>query len=412
MVDAATASRLADRRWRRGLIVCLGIALAARCGMVVYAHANPGRFDYPDSHRYLAVAENIAEGHGPMESERVHCGTDPGYPYILALGRLAGADTISAMMSWGRIANGAMGLLAIVAAMRLARRAGGERAAIVAGLIMAIDPIFLFFHGLVLTEVMFAFAVLWAIEWLLCAIDTGRVGYAALSGAFLGVAAVTRSSGIVLPLLLLPVLVFAGTPPHRGRLVAVWAAAFAALLTPTTIRNYRELGAFVPVRTGMGATLLDSFGDWADGGTGMERVIWPAIPPNASELERDRARQDAVYDWIREHPRRSVELALAKLRRTWSITLHAPGYQGGIFSRIAWATVAPVYLLAIAGAVLLRHRTTLLYALLAPALYVTLVHCVFVGSVRYRVPALPGLFVLAGTAVAGALPRRRVERSA
>ncbi len=380
--------------------------------MGYYAYTHPERFDYPDSHRYVGVAENIAAGRGPIESQSVRCGTDPGYPYVLAIGRLGGFDTFSATMNWGRVANGLFGLFAVVAAMRLARRAGGIAAAIVAGLIMAVDPICLFFHGLVLTEVMFTCALLWAIEWLLCAIDTGRIEYGVLSGAFLGAAALTRSSAIVFPLLLLPILLLAGMPPHRGRLVVAWVAAIVMILLPTTIRNYRLLGSFVPVRTGMGATLLDSFGDWADGGTGMQRVKWPEFPAEADEVERDRICRETVFDWIGEHPRRSVELGLAKLRRTWSITLHAPGYQGGNFDRIAWATVAPVYLLAVIGAILLRRRTALLYALLAPAIFVTLIHCVFVGSVRYRVPAMPGLFVLAGTAIAAVIPGRGSERPA
>lgn len=412
MIDAATAARLAERRWKVALSTCLLVAAIARGAMIYYAHMNAGRFDYPDSHRYVAVAENIASGHGPMESEAVRCGTDPGYPFVLAIGRLAGLSTFSATMNWGRVANGVLGLFAIAAAMRLARRAGGVPAAYVTGLIMAVDPIFLFFHGLVLTEVMFTCFLLWAIEWLLCAIDTGRIEYGAISGAFLGIAALTRSSGILLPMVLLPIVLLAGMPPHRGRMVAAWFAAFVLALTPMTIRNYLVLGSFVPVRTGMGATLLDSFGDWADGGTGMQRVVWPEFAENAGELERDRLCRQTVYEWIREHPWRSLELGLAKLRRTWSVTLHAPGYQGGMFDKIAWASVAPIYALALAGAIVLRRRTALLYALLAPAIFVTVVHCVFVGSVRYRVPAMPGLFVLAATAVVAVIPKRGEERTA
>jgi hypothetical protein len=53
--------------------------------------------------------------------------------------------------------------------------------------------------------------------------------------------------------------------------------------------------------------------------------------------------------------------------------------------------------------------------LLAPAIYLSAVHMVFVGSVRYRVPIMPILDVLAGVGALGVwqlmTSRRSGERS-
>jgi hypothetical protein len=398
------------RSWRRAVFICLLVAVAARIAIGTYAMRHPARFDYPDSRRYVAVAQNIAAGRGPMESNDVRCGTDPGYPILLAIAPLVGRESPAQIMNWGRQVNTALGLAAIVAAMHLARRAGGTFAAWAAGLIMALDPIFLFFHALVLTEVAFTCLMLWGCEWLLRGIETGRSSFAALSAAALGAATLTRSSALLLPLALLPAILVAWTPAQRRwSAAAMFCAMYALMLTPTAVRNYRILGAFVPVRTGLGATLLDSFGPWADGGTGMERIVWPIMPRSASEIDRERVCVRAAYDRIRDDPVHAVKLAWAKFRRTWSITLHAPGYQGGIYDAIAWATVAPIYVLAFAGAWRLTTRPVLLYALLAPLIYFTLVHCVFVGSVRYRVPMVPVLFILAGAAIAALFRRSDPE---
>ncbi len=404
----ATDSR--SRLWRRGLWTCVGVAAVARVALCAYAWQHPARFDYPDSRRYVAVAQNIAAGRGPAESDAIRCGTDPGYPYLLSLAPLAGVKSFEAVMNWGRIVNSALGLAAIVAAMTLARRAAGEIAAIAAGLMMAVDPIFLFFHGLVLTEVAYACPLLWGLVWLLRSVDDRSVGFAALSGAVLAAGALVRSGGIVMPLLLVPVFLAIRPGRTAWATATAFCVAFVVVMTPMAVRNYRILGAIVPIRT-MGPTLLDSFGPWADGATGMQRIAWPQCPPDATEYERERIYRRTALGWARENPLKSVQLAGAKLLRTWSITLHAPGYQGGIFDLIAWLTVTPVFVLAAVGAWLLRSRRVLLYTLLTPAILTSILHCVFVGSVRYRIPAMPGLFVLAGTAIA-ALAARRSTTSA
>src|SRR5206468_931542 len=104
-----------------------------------------------------------------------------------------------------------------------------------------------------------------------------------------------------------------------------------------------------------------------------------------------------------------------------------------IFAIIGWVTVLPVYILALAalwrfangrvsiaaarpietapatgsfGYDSLPQRRLAIAFLLAPVLYFTLVHMIFVGSVRYRVPVMPTLYIFAGAAVASVLTRR------
>jgi hypothetical protein len=61
-----------------------------------------------------------------------------------------------------------------------------------------------------------------------------------------------------------------------------------------------------------------------------------------------------------------------------------------------------VFVLAVVG--LLRHwrQVSRWSLLLMPAVYFTLLHMVFVGSVRYRYPVEPGIMVLAGAALVAA----------
>lgn len=397
----------------RGRDLCLLIGLATRIAIAIYATRAPAAFDYPDSHRYAAVAMNIAAGRGPIDSPQVRCGTDPLYPHVLAVGTVLGARSFAALALWGRGANVLFGMAAMLAIMRLADRAAGPTGGLVAGALAAVDPIFVFCHGLLLTEVLFTALLAWSLEWLLAAIDEQRASPAALSGAALALAALTRSSALLLIVPWVGLLCFgrsAGSPSARrpGATARAAAAAivFALVIAPAAIRNHRLLGAWVPIRTGVGATLMEGLGDWADGGPGMERIVYPALPPGAGELERDRACRRAAIDWAAAHPRQTLRLAGAKLARLWSITLHAPGYRGGWADVVCWLTVAPVFAAAAIGVWTLRRRRTLLAALLAAPLYYTAQHTVFIGSVRYRVPLLAMIYVLAATTMVAGVARR------
>ncbi|MFH1420298.1 MAG: glycosyltransferase family 39 protein [Planctomycetota bacterium] len=388
-------------RFRRRLFWVLAVAVIARIAIVAYAERHPQRFDFPDSHRYVQVALNIAAGEGPIESEEIKSGTDPLYPLLLSTGLLLGLDDSASLMCFGRIVNSLFGLACVFLLALLGRRLVGERAAIIAAAILAVDPILLFFNTLVLTETCYTFLLLAAVLCIVRVAGSDRpFAWAASAGVCMGLGTLMRSSSLFMPLALLP-LVWCLLP--RGRRGRAWAtllfllASFAPL-APTVARNYRLLGAFVPVRTGSGASLMEALGPWADGSPGMDRIEYPAFPHGANEHERDRLCRRAAIEWARAHPGDVLRLALAKLKRTWSVTINADAYSTTSYKLVAWGTIAPEFLLAIAGLCLMRRRRGVLALLLVPAIYFTLLHMVFVGSVRYRVPAMPLLFVPAGVA--------------
>lgn len=443
----ATAATCGDGPRRGGgfgrqLLWIAAVAVLLRLAILILAEHRPERFDFPDSHRYMLVARNIAAGLGPIESQRVRAGTDPLYPYILSAGVRLGFVKPSELMRFGRVVNSLFSLASVVLLALFARRLFGRRPAVIAAAILAVDPILLFFNGLVLTETPYIALLLAGF----CCLgrlgeagdesegarETGDDGispanalaegpvqdrhtlaliaWAAGAGVLLGLATSLRSSGLLLPILIVPFLWHYTIRSRRGPLAAAVVAVFLAgavlPLAPVAARNWRLLGHFVPVCSNGGASLLDGLGPWADGATGMDRIAYPAFPPDADECERDRLCRAAALGWAREHPVEALGLAWVKLRRTWSVTINAADYSSASYTVVAWATVAPEFLLAFLGGLrLVRHRFGVLALLLLPGVYFTLMHMVFVGSVRYRLPAMPFLFVLAGVAVDGILLR-------
>lgn len=405
----------ATPRFRRWLAGILFAAAVLRVVLVVYAERDPSRFDYPDTHRYVQVARNIAAGLGPIDSPEVRAGTDPLYPAILSAGILLGLEDTRSILRFGRVVNVLCAIVSIALLAAIGRRLMGGRAGLIAAGFLAVDPILLFFNGLVLTETLYITLLLAGMYCIIRQQGVPHAGWSLAAGIMLGLGVVTRSTSLLLPVMLFPfVVAFANSPrvsPHgfagarpchsltRRRLALLFILGTVAPVGLVVARNYGLFGHFVPVRTGGGASLLEAFGPWADGGPGMDRIEYPIVPAGTDEYERDRVHREAAWNWIRANPRESMQLAWAKLRRTWSVTLHAPGYSTTRYLLIGWLTVAPVYGLALIGAFLLRKQVFVVLLLIAPGVYFSLVHMVFVGSVRYRLPAMPFLFLLAGAAI-------------
>jgi hypothetical protein len=104
-----------------------------------------------------------------------------------------------------------------------------------------------------------------------------------------------------------------------------------------------------------------------------------------------------------------LELAWIKFLRTWSLTPNACEYRGGLTALASAVFTAITLLLALVGllrtlarpnstAIPLRDRRRLHLLLWLPVIYFTLVHCVYIGSLRYRVPLMPFLEISAAAA--------------
>lgn len=399
--------------FRRGLACVLISAFLCQIGVIAWAEWQPKRFDYPDSHRYLRVARNIAAGNGPIESADVRAGTDPLYPYLLSIPIRLGFTEDIQVHRFARGTQGVLGVLIVALTAAVARRWVSDRAALGAAALLATHPILLFFHGLVLTEIMYI-AFLMAAWFFLARLreqDTLADAFACAGaiGILLGLATLTRSTSLFLPILVLPLIWHHTNGPvhNKARIALAAALVYGAVLAPNVLRNERLFGRIIPTRVGGGASLLEALGPWADGGPGMDRIVYPPVNADADEAERDAVYRRAALDWARSHPRETLSLAWTKLRRTWSITLNAPGYESALFTAVGWLTVAPIFVLAAVGVWRMRRQGWTLLFLLSPAIYFSAIHMVFVGSVRYRLPAMPLLMILV---VIGAGARLRLDR--
>lgn len=387
------------------------LALALRIGWIAYSWQRDGAaFRYPDETLHWQLAANLVE-HGTLVSD---LGPDgryaarmPLYPLFLAV--FAGAGPTGVLLV--RLTQAVLGAATTLIVFRLARAALGVRAAVVAGVLCACDPFGVFFVNLLLTETLFAplLVGLVACAWRL-ATDVRNRG--ALAGvALLGAAAVLArpSAAALVPLVWLAVL---WLPEERRSLwpgLLVCPVVLGVGLLPWGLRNQAAIGAYAWLSTNGGVTLYDAQGPQADGSSDQAFLDDPRTNPAygvQGEAARDRALRDAALEHIRHDPRRVARLAGVKLLRTWSPVPNVAEYRSGAVGLVSAVYTVPVLMGAIVGAWRAGRRRggprRLIVLAWLTVLYFTVVHCVYIGSVRYRVPLMPLLSIsAAGVFLAG-----------
>jgi 4-amino-4-deoxy-L-arabinose transferase-like glycosyltransferase len=254
-----------------------------------------------------------------------------------------------------------------------------------------------------------------------------RYRWALLAGFVAGLAILTRANAFVL-LLALAWAVWDGRPWRAraalGPPVALVAIALVTLV-PWTIRNARELHAFVPVSTQFGSALAGTYNDAVRADT-QNPAAWQGlkhIPDYAPLFERvgstpepvlERELRAAAFHYIRQHPlfvakvgwwntRRMLELAGLKRSRATAATLTINHKWADRGILCFWIVAG----LALAGALTHRARRLPPYVWLVPVLMFLSVVFLVVETPRYRTPIDPFLVLLAAAAVATGSERAR-----
>ena len=94
-------------------------------------------------------------------------------------------------------------------------------------------------------------------------------------------------------------------------------------------------------------------------------------------------------------------MAAIKFKRLWNIWPNEPSLRAWPIRLGVACSFVPVMLLAGWGVWRWRHRGPAIWLCALPALYFTLLHVIFVSSIRYRQPAMLALIVLAASVVWG-----------
>ncbi len=370
-----------------------------------------------DSQEYDRWARELAAGEW--------IGTEPFfqaplYPYLLGLVYRAGGGLDAIYLL--QIAAAIAGLWALA---RAGAELAGERAGLVAAALGAVYLPF-FFYDVQLLKESLAVSIVSALLWLLVrARSDGAPRYFLLAGLAGGVLALLRENFLLVAPFLLPLAWRRGEGSRRALLrAAALVGGLALPLLPVALRNAALGGGFLPTTSQGGVNYWIGNNPEADG---TYRPLTPGRqiprlereePRRIAELETGQELSAAevsrywlgkALDWAADEPGRFAALQVHKLGLFWSAyewpdatdyywtkglssVLGAPGLE---FLAVA--------LLAMAGALgLLRERGLARWSpvLLFELGWMLSIVAFFVFS-RYRLPALPGLLLLAARPIVG-----------
>jgi 4-amino-4-deoxy-L-arabinose transferase-like glycosyltransferase len=417
------------------LAVVLAIALAVRVAVVV---ASPDYRPYYDSGDYVRHAVSIGSGHGFPDSvftasESPSAFRPPLYPYLLGGVYLVFGEVTTA----GRLAGALFGVLAVLLVYLVARRLWDDRTGLVAAALAAVFPGLFLLTGALITEPVYLAIELAAVLFALHSrARGGDLRWAAAAGACCGLAALTRSNGM---LLLLPIafgLLVLRPRLSRAALAppAVAVAVTFLVVAPWAVRNSLAFDRPVGFNGQTGFGLAGIYNDLAYDRDGY-RGTW--TPPQLSdryrplydrrdldEVELDAELRRRAVDWAADHPGYVLEAsAYNGLRMLELVHEHPFGFRanrlqmglGSTAARVERASFYLLALLALAGLVAIRRmppgRRPPLFVWAIPLLTVVAAFPI-IGSTRYRTVAYPFLVLAAAPALVAGADRVTARRRA
>jgi len=267
-------------------------------------------------------------------------------------------------------------------------------APVIAAMLTAIYPFFVFFSGLVLTETLFLFFFALSLSLLF-----NRSNYATLlTGVSSALAQLTRPTILYfMPVIWIWQLWLQHIPLRK---VIVGAVLFCCLVSVWGARNYLVLGEFMFITSNSGQVLWEGNNPWnKTGGTSgdfsdKDAYLEP-FPDSLAEIELDRAKRSKAIEYILTHPGNTVRLALLKFKRFWSLTPNSRQHQNAYLKIISILSFGPILVCALVTTFTSRDcfkRYSVFYAFVG---YYTLLHMITIGSLRYRLPVDLVLIILA-----------------
>lgn len=409
--------------WAGLLLAALGVRLG---GAVWWQKRLPAeqRFAFGDSESYWHLGLKLARGKPYEYGDEVGaCKVfrTPGYPLLLAgLFRVIPGNRHGPHVLWARALGGLFGCLTLAGVAAIAWQLFGPKAAVLAGAATAIYPEHVAASIFVLSEApfglpMIAHLLAWILAWRATSLS-GQVGWSFIGGVAAGLGTLVRPSWLLFTPFALCLGLLCSTDRRRHLALGLtMLAAFAATMSPWWIRNYRVAGRFVPTSLQVGTSLYDGLHPGATGASEMSFV------PRFAEVQRradeatvnagqrptglfedrlDRRLQAASVDWVKQNPGSALYLAGVKFLRMWSPIPNASEFRSTPLRLMLAIGYLPVLLLGLLGAWRFGRCGWPYLLCLLPAAYFTLLHVVFVSSIRYRQPAMLLLIVLAAGATA------------
>lgn len=402
------------------LWVALALLVASRLTLIFMIDVQPTS----DMGWYYQRAIDLVES-GQYAEDGVPTAYWPvGYAAFLAgVMVLAGKSVLA-----GQLANLVLSLFCMLLLYRLSMRHFGDdpRVATFAVCLLAVYPNHMGYSLGLYSEPLYTALLL--LMWMLIKPDARAVALIA-AGIVAGLATLVKAQ----MLLLAPLLIFVLSMQAWSRQATVSAlkntvlatAVMVLTIAPWTLRNHLVMGAFIPVSTNGGMSLLagnnpsvtfDLRTDYNDSDPIFQQVNFSV----ADQVAADRRARAAAWDWISANPITFISLMPKKFIRLWvpdgesewNIQRGFANYEKWqfefrlvrIFNQIYYFLLLAGFVFALLHSVRLRDPQTL--AMPMTILFFTALSLVFSGQSRYHAPLMPFVISYAAWTLARIWPAR------
>ena len=405
----------------RLLLAVIALAAVLRIGWVLYAQTIPGS----DFHQYDLLAQRLANGQGYVdEFGEPSAFYAIGWPFFLSIVyRIFGYSLIAAQLVNALMAVGSVALVFVISRYLL-----NDRFALLAALLVAINPTLVLYSSAHGTESLFIFQLL-LISWLLMrSIKSPTAFGLILIGILTGLAVLVRPVAICVPLGAFAADYFMNRRDIRNSLkkALIIVGITIVIVSPWIVRNSMVVGS-TTLQTSSGVVLWIGHNPDATGGLMppplIEGVGAPGARPgageNITEAEANSVYTSAAIKSVLDNPLRTVTLIPRKMFELWAGHRHAVnhstrhndrGIPDSIINFLPFLT--QIYLVLLISLVLIAYGMKISRRLwltraglsLAGALFFwNAYHALNFGSGRYHVPMEPFLAIMAASAISALL---------
>jgi 4-amino-4-deoxy-L-arabinose transferase-like glycosyltransferase len=400
--------RISARQW---FIIIFALALIIRMAFALSLPADDNVFADESYERYATHfangdgfgMDNPYKGVGP---ERVHAFRPPLFPFLWGCVYKLTNGTYAPI----RAAHALLGALTCILAMLVAKELVPKRRVVIwTGLLCALYPPLVWHSVHLMTEPLFIFLSILSLYALIRMARTHRWRWLILAGMAAGLGTLSRSmmTGF-LPLMAFWVWWISGISWKGLGRAAAFTAVVTLVMLPWIVRNAFVFGEFLPTTTdaGHGAYVANNPEVLATPENTARGFVIPEsweglVDENDSELECQRKLLQKARDYLRSNPRAAVELIARRFITFWRFYPN-PTYISRKHVLIYACSYIPVFLLMLPGAWLVGRR----YAgrskgsfalIVAWVAYTCGIHALILAMMRYRVPLMPLLLILAAT---------------
>lgn len=421
-------------RTLRGALIWFVVAAVVRLALPltlpgVVSRADQGGFGWDGVVAYLPMAKALVEGRGLAVEAGPWTAHMPGYPLMLAGGKLlTGSFKTSVLLIQGLCGAGCVALIWVIA-----RRLFDRTVAHVSALIATFFPDLVVYSLLNLSDTPFLFLLLISTYLLMLLLAHSNPGLALLLGAATGASVLVREGGVAAMMcwtVLIVVLARLGNWRTRALLLVTMVAGFSVVMAPWWVRNAMVTGHFVPLTTKGGLNLYTGtlirpyyFSDGRNDAIPLdeatrarERAVSDQARAAGSAFNADRVYLHAAWENVKTAPGRQLYHVGRKVLFLWQPNIgprHAARFG---FAPLLWLVAGlhfALVALGLTGILIYRKKPGVLIILGLSVLVTTIFYAVIgIGEPRYHLVAFPALIIGAAALLVGLGERIRKPKPA